>query len=161
MSGTSCLTTCRPIGRASSQSLLDYGEHTAGGIMTTTIAVATSDEVIDQVRARLATMLGHRGEIDAVAVLDGNGCLIGDVALFDLLLAEPSTPIGDLVDEAGPVTVSPRADVSEVAAQLVEARRSSVLVVEDERPIGRILADDVVDALLPDRGRLHFPRFLQ
>ena len=42
-----------------------------------------------------------------------------------------------------------------------EARRSSVLVIENGRPIGRLLADDVVDALLPERGRLHFPRFLQ
>ncbi|MGO9557812.1 MAG: magnesium transporter MgtE N-terminal domain-containing protein [Acidimicrobiales bacterium] len=143
------------------ESLLDYGEDTAGGIMTTAIAVASSAETIDSVRARLVAMREHGGEIDAVAVLDEDGCLIGDVPLFDLLLADPSTPIGDLVADARPVTVSPRADVGEVAAQLVEARRSSVLVVENDRPIGRILADDVVDALLPDRGRLHFPRFLQ
>jgi hypothetical protein len=30
------------------------------------------------------------------------------------------------------------------------------VVVDDEgRPLGRILADDVVDALTPRRGRLH------
>ncbi len=48
-----------------------------------------------------------------------------------------------------------------MASQLTEARRSSVVVVdEDGRPIGRILADDVIDALLPERGRFHFPRLL-
>jgi hypothetical protein len=26
--------------------------------------------------------------------------------------------------------------------------------------MGRILADDLLDALLPERGRHHFPRFL-
>jgi hypothetical protein len=35
-------------------------------------------------------------------------------------------------------------------------------VVDDgDRPIGRILADDLLDAMLPERGRLHFRRFLQ
>jgi hypothetical protein len=36
-----------------------------------------------------------------------------------------------------------------------------VIVVDDEyRPVGRILADDLLDALMPERGRHHFPRFL-
>jgi len=48
-----------------------------------------------------------------------------------------------------------------VAEQLTASRRSSVLVTEDDRVLGRILADDVVDALLPGRVRRHFPRLLQ
>jgi CBS domain-containing protein len=59
-------------------------------------------------------------------------------------------------------TVTPDADVQEVAARLIDSRRSSVLVVDEEgRPLGRILADDIVDALTPDHGRLHFPRLLK
>jgi hypothetical protein len=35
------------------------------------------------------------------------------------------------------------------------------VVVDDEgRPAGRIMADDIIDALVPDRGRFHFPRLL-
>jgi CBS domain-containing protein len=59
------------------------------------------------------------------------------------------------------VTVEPDARVAEVAERLVEARRLSLLVVEEGKPVGRILADDVLDALTPARGRLHFPRLLQ
>ena len=48
-----------------------------------------------------------------------------------------------------------------MAAQLTESRRSSVVVVDDDgRPLGRILADDIVDALMPERSRFHFPRLL-
>ena len=48
-----------------------------------------------------------------------------------------------------------------MAHQLTESRRSSVVVVDDDgRPVGRILADDIVDALVPERGRFHFPRLL-
>jgi hypothetical protein len=49
-----------------------------------------------------------------------------------------------------------------VAERLIDARRMSVVVVDDDdRPVGRILADDVIDALMPERGRIHFPRLLQ
>jgi hypothetical protein len=33
------------------------------------------------------------------------------------------------------------------------------LVIDHERrPVGRILADDLIDALVPERGRGRFPR---
>jgi len=57
--------------------------------------------------------------------------------------------------------VSPHASANEVAARLIETRRHSMVVVgEDGRPLGRILADDVLDALVPTKGRFHFPRLL-
>ena len=61
-----------------------------------------------------------------------------------------------------PVVVGPDADIDEVAAALVESRRSSLLVIDtDGLPLGRILADDVIDALTPDTARRHFPRLLR
>jgi CBS domain-containing protein len=143
------------------RNLLNYEEDSAGGIMTTTLALAVDDEEVADLRRRLAELADHRGEIDAVAVVDHNGHLVGDVPLFDLVIAPPSALLGELVGHNRCLTVSPDAEISEIAAQLIEARRSSVLVVESDRPIGRILADDIVDALLPERGRLHFPRLLQ
>jgi CBS domain-containing protein len=141
--------------------LLSYDEDSAGGIMTTSLAVASLDDSVEAVRERLRHMAEHRGEIDGVAVLDGNGHVIDDIPLFDLAVAEPDSPIADLVNDERLLTVGPGASIKEVAAQPTEARRSSLLVVEGGTPIGRILADDVVDALLPERGRLHFPRLLQ
>ena len=59
------------------------------------------------------------------------------------------------------MTVSPHDAAGEVAGQLVEARRHSMVVVDDDgRPLGRILADDVLDVLVPTKGRFHFPRLL-
>jgi Mg/Co/Ni transporter MgtE len=141
--------------------MLAYEEDTAGGIMTTSLAVAHFDDTVEALRGRLRELADHRGELDGVAVVDADGLLVDDLTLFDLLIADPNTTVGDLVGEETPLTVGPDESIRAVAAQLTEARRSSVLVVEEGRPIGRILADDVVDALLPERGRLHFPRFLQ
>ena len=49
----------------------------------------------------------------------------------------------------------------EVAHRLIETRRHSLVVVDDgDSPIGRIMVDDVLDALVPTKGRFHFPRLL-
>ena len=65
------------------------------------------------------------------------------------------TRMSALLGDEDVVTVSPHASADEVAGQLVEARRHSMVVVDDDgRPIGRILADDVLDALVPDQGPL-------
>ncbi|MEU4929304.1 MULTISPECIES: CBS domain-containing protein [Streptomyces] len=61
-----------------------------------------------------------------------------------------------------PVTVRPDTALGEAADQLVDSRATSLLVVDDsDRPVGRILADGLLDYLLPERGRLHFRRFLR
>ncbi|HET6793313.1 MAG TPA: CBS domain-containing protein, partial [Acidimicrobiales bacterium] len=145
--------------------LLTYREDRAGGFMTSTLARAQPDETVAEVRGRLAERTEHRTELDGVVVVDDQGVLLADVALFDLLVADGSLSMADLLpgeDEPAPVTVGTEATVEDVAAQLIESRRSSVLVVdEDYRPVGRILADDVLYALLPEQGRMHFPRLLQ
>lgn len=145
--------------------LLGYRENRAGGFMTTTLARAHPEETVAEVAKRLAERVDHRREIDAIAVVDDQGRLLADVSLFELLVAAPETSMYELLSPSGdhaPVTVDTDASVEEVANQLIESRCSSVLVVgEDGRPLGRILADDVIDALSPEQGRLHFPRLLQ
>jgi CBS domain-containing protein len=143
------------------EELLGYPSDEAGGFMTTVLALARPEESVSDVARRLAELFDHRSEVDAVAVVDEEGRLLGDLTLFDLVVAPPDAAVGTLIHEERPVTVRPDAPVDEVAAQLVESRRSSLLVVDEEdRPVGRILADDVVDALM-GRSRLHFPRLLQ
>jgi Mg/Co/Ni transporter MgtE len=69
--------------------------------------------------------------------------------------------MADLVGPPWPVTVSADADMQEIADRFIHSRRMSVLVLDDqERPVGRILADDVIDMLMPGRGRFRFPRVL-
>jgi Mg/Co/Ni transporter MgtE len=142
--------------------LLDYPEDRAGGFMTTVLVTASEHYTVGEIRARLGQQAEHRNEIDAVALCDDQGRVLADVPLFDLLIAPTERRLGALDTLASPVVVEPQADVSEVAAALVESRRSSLLVVDqDGHPLGRILADDVLDALTPETGRLHFPRLLR
>ena len=142
--------------------LLGYPKDEAGGFMTTAFLVA--DDLGDGgvSGGRLAGHDDCPEELDAVALVDDQGRMIWDLALLQLLINPADTVLGDLAGEAEPVTVGIHAHVREVAERLIDARRMSVVVVDDDdRPVGRILADDVIDALMPERGRIHFPRLLQ
>lgn len=140
-------------------SLLDYEDDTAGGLMTTNLVLVTPDETVAAVRRGLRDAEEHRSDIDAVIVVDEDGRLLDDVTLFELFVAEPDAKMAELIRPPAPVTIHPDATAPEVVEALVESRGSSLLVVDFEgRPMGRILADDVVDSLIPDQARRHFPK---
>ena len=128
--------------------------------MTPFLVTAHLADSVESVRARLADADEHGSDVDAVVVLDEDDRLIDDIGLFTLATAPATATMAELVADVPPVTVSPSAEVKEVAERLTEARRPSILVTEDDRVLGRILADDIVDALLPGHRR-HFPRLLQ
>lgn len=140
--------------------ILSYDEASAGGFMNTALFRADSSETVTQVRTRLLTGSPDLKEIESV-VIEENGRFVYDVAIVDLLIASQRAKMSSLVVPPATVTVSPEATIDEVATLLVESRRTSILVVDDgQKALGRIFADDIVDALLPDAGFFHFPRLL-
>ena len=132
--------------------LLGYAERSAGGIMTTLLVVASPAETIMQVRDRLRANREHDEDLAGVIVLGDDGRLLDDVTMTELFLADLDGSVDSLIGPPWPVTVTADADLEEIAERLVETRHSSVVVVdEEERPLGRILVDDVLDMLVPDR----------
>lgn len=138
--------------------LLGYPETMAGGFMTTALALADASDTVGAVREKLRQLRPHGADIDSVAVVDSEGRLAADLPLFDLLTAEDSSPVAELISDSPPVTVHPEAFLDEVVDRLIEARASSVVVVDSEgHPRGRVLADDVIDALKEGGLRLKLP----
>lgn len=142
--------------------LLAYPADRAGGFMTSDVVVVGEHERVAAVRERLRQLAGEQPDLDTVAAVDSDGRLVDVISILELLLADPDRQVAEMVGPPWPVTVGPEADLEEVAEALADNRRNSLMVVDDHgRPLGRIGADDVVDALLPGRGRRHFPRLLQ
>ena len=133
------------------RSLLSFRPDSAGGLMTPVIVAVGGEVTVTDVRSRLREHHDHSSDIDGALVVDADGRVLDDVSLFELLLAEPAQRMLELVGEPWPVTVTTDASVSEVLDALVDNRRSSVVVVDDGRPIGRILADDLLDAVAVHR----------
>jgi CBS domain-containing protein len=139
--------------------VLSYDESTAGGFMNTSLLIADSHETVEAVRERLKPLQAEAGTLDGVVIVNHQGKFVYDLPLVDLLLAKPADRLEKLVKLPAAVTADTNASIKQVAELLVESRRSSLVVLDaKQRPIGRILADDVVDALLPGSGRFHFPR---
>jgi len=131
--------------------LLAYDEDTAGSMMTTVIVTATLNTTVADAIAKLATFVEDRGDIDGVLIVDDSGRLIDDVSLFELLMADRDVTVGSLTGAPYPVTVHDKDHIDAVLERFVDSRGTSLVVLdEDGRPVGRILADDVIDALLED-----------
>ncbi len=132
------------------RSLLGYEERTAGGLMTSYLLTCRRGDSVADVRARLAEDADHQADLPGVLVVGDDGRLIDDVSLYELLVADGARTMNDLCGEPWPVTVTPDADLEDVVDRFVDARGSSLVVVDaEDRPLGRILADDLVDALAP------------
>jgi len=143
------------------ENVLAYDEELAGGSMNTDVCIARNSQTVENIRKQLDAEDASLKEIESVAVVDGNGSLLYDLAILDLVVADPKAKLQTLINPTELVTVSPGATIEEVAESLIESRRSSLLVVDDDmKPMGRIFADDVIDALLPNRSSLRFPRLL-
>ena len=127
--------------------LLQYGEETAGGIMTTALVsvlgTVTAGEAIGEVRAQ-----GREVEdFYTVFVVDDGSKLLGTVPLDDLILADTDEPVENLVEPIV-ASVTPDADQEDVGHLIHRYNLVSVPVVtEDEVLLGRVTFDDVIDVL--------------
>jgi Mg/Co/Ni transporter MgtE len=141
------------------RALILYREGSAGGLMTTNIVLVRPEQTVAEVRRILRTQAEHQADVDAVIIVDEDGRVMHDLGLFELLVAASDDAVIDVAAPPEPVMVGPDSGLDDVIDQFIDSRGSSVLVVDDEhRPVGRILGDDLVDALIPERGRVRFPR---
>lgn len=127
--------------------LLQYDEESAGGLMTTELvaieAHLTAREAIEEVRRQGREV----EEFYSIFVTDAGRRLLGTVSLGELILAEPEAPIVELVEEV-PVSIQPDLDQEEVGRLLSRYNLVSVPVVgPDDRLLGRITFDDVIDVM--------------
>ncbi|MFT3852464.1 MAG: CBS domain-containing protein [Ilumatobacteraceae bacterium] len=131
--------------------LAAFAEGTAGAAMTTVLVRATPDRTVTDVVRDLREVAADRLDIDGVLVVDGEGRLLDDVTLFELLVAPAGATLGELVADPLPETVHADDPLALVVQTFVDNRGTSIIVVDgDARPVGRILADDMLDVLLED-----------
>jgi Mg/Co/Ni transporter MgtE len=141
-------------------SVLSHNETTAGGIMNTAIITAHASENVSELTKRLQSRKDDVSRSIGVVVTDSEGRLLNNIRFAELFLAKSKQTLKELIDtQEAPSTVSPEYNIKQVADTFIANRSTSVLVVDEHnRPLGRILADDIIDALLPEGGRFHFPR---
>ena len=127
--------------------LLVYPENTAGGLMTTEYVSLrrdmTAQEAIDYLRIRAP----EAETIYYVYVTDERSRLIGVVSLRQLLTADPSRPVEDIMYKRV-ISVQVDTDQEEVARILDKYDFLAVPVVDQHHVLlGVVTVDDVIDVL--------------
>jgi magnesium transporter len=128
------------------QELLQYGESTAGGIMTPEFVAVHEDMTVEQALDHVRKAVTREG-VFYVYVVDDHEHLVGVVPLRRLITADPGTPI-HAIRRPEVISVSADTDQEEVARLVTKHHLLAVPVVSrDNRLIGTITVDDVIDVI--------------
>lgn len=128
------------------QELLEYGEKTAGRIMSPEFVAVheamTVAQALDHVRKSASAEQAFY-----LYVVDDHDHLVGVVPLRRLITADPATPIR-LIRHEDVASVTPETDQEEVARIVAKYNLLAVPVVDsDHRLLGTITVDDVIDVI--------------
>ena len=129
--------------------LVEFDETHAGGIMTTHILIVKESDTVSDA---LKLLVEHRERdiSDGVTVVDSKGKLLDHIQIIELIAAKPSEKLETLVKAPFPTAVGIETSLDDVIEEFSNNRGSSVIVVDDKgKPVGRILADDIIDAMVP------------
>ncbi|MBD1389882.1 magnesium transporter [Neiella sp. HB171785] len=129
---------------------LSYDEESAGAMMNTDVITLRPDVSVDVVLRYLRL----RGELpertDMLYVVDGQDKLLGEVSLGDLIICQPDTMIRE-IQESEVAPLKAEQHDSEVAQHFERYELISAPVVDaNDRLLGRITVDDVVDIIRED-----------
>ncbi|HSB62149.1 MAG TPA: magnesium transporter [Vicinamibacteria bacterium] len=140
-----------PAVRAEVERLLQYPDHSAGGIMTTEFVRLAPGMTVSACLKHIRSVAREKESIYACYVLEpGTGRLLGSVSLRDLVMAELDQPV-ERVMRRKPVTVAALDDQEAVANKIARYNLLAVPVLEkDGSVVGFVTVDDVIDVLIEE-----------
>lgn len=141
------LANASPDTRRDINQLLRYPVDSAGSIMTVEYVDLKESLTVAEAIERIRKVGLDSETINICYVLDAQRKLLGTVALRYLLLSEPDEIIGDIMHE-NVISINTLMDQEEAAAQFKKYDFTSMPVVDNEnRLVGIITVDDIVDIL--------------
>ncbi|CAB4778654.1 unannotated protein [freshwater metagenome] len=138
--------------------LMNYEDYSAGGMMTTEPIVLTADATIAEALAavrqsEISPALASQVYVCRSPLETPTGRFIGIAHLQRLLREPPANLLGSIVD-TDTQALNPDASLNTVASYLASYNLLSVPVVDsNDRLLGAITVDDVLDHLLPENWR--------
>ncbi|HEV2739005.1 MAG TPA: CBS domain-containing protein, partial [Candidatus Elarobacter sp.] len=139
--------------------LAQYGEDTAGGLMTTDFFWVYPHRTVTATIAKIRELAPETEFIYYLYVTDQSQQLLGVLSLRTLLLAAPDATIHSIMD---PDLVTVRADTSaeDVAATIARYDILACPVTDEQgKMLGLVTVDDAIDAIIPERLTRKLPRF--
>lgn len=133
--------------------LLAYSDDTAAGLMTTDFIAVAPDLTASEALAGLRAVPEPPEPLYHIYLVDDADPqhLVGVVALRDLVLAPPETPLRTLAGDHEVRAVHRDEPARDVARMMAEYNLTTVPVIDEENVLlGIVVVDDAMDVLLPD-----------
>lgn len=150
--GMALLARMVPDEAAEIRSLLGYEEESAGGLMTTEFAVADARELAGDVIEHLRHRRPDEEHTHHLFVVGDENVLVGELSLYELVVADPRTPMADLMHE-DPISVQAEEEQDAVVEAIMKYNLLALPVVDEaEHLLGVVTIDDVIDLIRPRGG---------
>ena len=141
------LAALSPSEREMTNLLMGYEAQTAGRIMTPEYVRLHKELIASEALEKVKLNAVEKETIYTIYITDEERRLEGVLSLRDLLIAEPSAKLADIMEKIS-VTVSTDTDQEEVARLLQKLDWLAVPVVDKEnRLVGIVTVDDAIDIL--------------
>ena len=128
--------------------LLQYGEETAGRIMSTDFVALHEDTTVEEAIEKIRQ--ARDKEVFYIYVVDSRGHLVGVISLRQLILSDPNKRLSEVMN---PDVIYVRVDADqEEVARIVDKYDILAVPVVDEhkRLVGIVTADDVIDIIVEE-----------
>jgi CBS domain-containing protein/sporulation protein YlmC with PRC-barrel domain len=140
------LKEMQPQERQEVTQLLEFGEHTAAGRMTTEFIAVDETLVVDEAIDALKTFEGSREALATIYLTGAGHKLVGAVPLVKIAVSSPAVQLSELSEPY--VACAPDTPQDEVAALFDKYNLITLAVVDEHgRLSGIITADDVISML--------------
>lgn len=135
------------------QELLSHEEDTAGGLMTNEFIAYSPETTVKEAMERLKKDAESIETVYYIYIIDKDEKLIGVISLRDLLLAEQTARLSDIM-VTKLKTVTPETDEMEVAELISKYNLVAIPVVDTEGYLlGIVTIDDIIDRILPPAAK--------
>jgi magnesium transporter len=132
------------------EKVLEYPEDTAGGLLNTDVISVKPRHTLEVVFRYLRAKKELPQNTDKIFVVSRDDRYLGELPISKMLVSEPNLTVRELMEtDKKPIS----ADVSDAeVARLFEQEDlvSAAVVDENQRLLGRITVDDVVDVIIED-----------
>src|SRR6185503_13954183 len=140
------LQEMEPAERREVTQLLEFGEHTAAGRMTTEFIAVPESGVVDDAIEALKTFEGGREALATIYLTGPSSKLSGAVPLVKIAISSPAIELSQLSEPY--IACAPDTPQDEVAALFDKYNLTTLAVVDAHgRLAGIITADDVITML--------------
>ncbi len=138
------------------RALLSYNPETAGGLMNPDFVGVSSNSTVGQALEAVRKSTAPAEVAGVVFISDKANRLTGTVLVTQLLRSDPSSPL-ESVAHPIPVALPSDADVHEILRAMNDFNLAVAPVVDSEqRILGQITVDDVLELLMPEGWRRQY-----